>query len=113
MTISTYRLPDISSIYKYNFNIAWESKEYEIILNNNTRTEDITMDITTTDENSNIIYIIKNAVLSQNINLMNLVNSNYWSGFIYIYEYNGKDIPITPYNLNTNFFMALITEDEL
>lgn len=110
--LSIYDLPDMSNIYRTSFLIDWMSRRYTITLTNNTRTENIAIDISTIDDGGNEVYILKSALLSQYIDIMSLVYSELWDGRIYIYEKNSQDILITPYNLATNFSLLLITEDE-
>ena len=112
MTIKYLSPPDMSEKSIASYNVSWLEKDYEFSFQNNIRSGEIILSIKTFDDDGNEINIVKNITLVINIDLMDFTKSDYWQGRLYLMNISGSVEPPTSLDVNNDFVLILVTEDE-
>lgn len=112
MTVSILIPPNISDKSRLTLPVIWLDKEYSFTFINNSRSDDITLEITTLDENSNTVIIAKNKMVAIGVDMMNGNYNEYWQGRLYFIDSTNKDRKPSWDNFHTDYTMILITDDE-
>lgn len=112
MTAEFYGVPDLSESSKISYPIVWQDREYTFTIYSNTRSEEMILSISTLDENDNEIKIINNINMVIDTDLLNLVQSEYIEGRLYLVSNEATTLRPNFLDISDNYSFLLITEDE-